>query len=162
MIGENRQLVTDEPVEIQHYRRITDHFLRIYRIYPNLIKENWRMPTVTGWTWIHQDLNRLCPEISPITGAYVLVTDKTKSFVLNGLHLNRQSSDSSHTAPTLSTLFSLILGPPHGHPMTISVDLHCSSKSGLHRSCINHMLSHHCLFLFPNITHATKLCAPTV
>ena len=52
MIGENRQLVTDEPVEfekepveVQDCRRITDHFRGIYRIYPNLIKENWRMST---------------------------------------------------------------------------------------------------------------------
>jgi hypothetical protein len=26
MIGENRQLVTDEPVEVRDFRRITDHF----------------------------------------------------------------------------------------------------------------------------------------
>ena len=45
MIGENRQLVTDEPVEVQDYRKITDHFRGIYRIYPNLIKENRRMST---------------------------------------------------------------------------------------------------------------------
>ena len=47
MIGENRQLVTDEPVvfekepvDVQDCRKITDHFKGIYRrIYPNLIKE---------------------------------------------------------------------------------------------------------------------------
>ena len=50
MTGENRQLVTDEPVEfekkpveVQDCRKITDHFRGIYRIYPNLTKENWRM-----------------------------------------------------------------------------------------------------------------------
>ena len=51
MIGEGRQLVTDElvefekwPVEAQDCRKITDHFRDIYRIlYPNLIKENRRM-----------------------------------------------------------------------------------------------------------------------
>ena len=37
----NWQLVTDEPVEVQEYKKITDHFRGIYRIYPNLIKENW-------------------------------------------------------------------------------------------------------------------------
>ena len=44
--GENRQLVTSEPVEFEKYsvefqgfRRITDHLKGIYRIYPNLIKE---------------------------------------------------------------------------------------------------------------------------
>ena len=42
---ENRQLVTNEPVEVRDCRKITDHFRRIYRIYPNLIKENRRMRT---------------------------------------------------------------------------------------------------------------------
>ena len=47
MIGENQQLVTDEPVEFEEYpvevqdcKKITDHFRIIYRIYPNLVKEN--------------------------------------------------------------------------------------------------------------------------
>ena len=47
MIGENRQLITDEPVEfekqpveVQDCMNITDHFRGIHRIYPNLIKEN--------------------------------------------------------------------------------------------------------------------------
>jgi hypothetical protein len=37
MIGENRQLATDEPVEVQGFRRITDHFRGIYGIYLKLI-----------------------------------------------------------------------------------------------------------------------------
>ena len=52
MIGENQQLVTDEPVEFEKWpvevkdcRKITDHFRGNYRIYPNLLKENRRMPT---------------------------------------------------------------------------------------------------------------------
>ena len=52
MIGENRQLVTNEPVvfekqpvEVQDCRKIMDYFRGIYRIYPNLIKENRRMST---------------------------------------------------------------------------------------------------------------------
>ena len=52
MIGENQQLVTNEPVEfekepveVQDCRKITDHFRGIYRIYPNLMKENRRMWT---------------------------------------------------------------------------------------------------------------------
>ena len=46
-IGKNRQLVTNEPVEVASRlcRRITYHFSGIYRIYPNLIKENQRMWT---------------------------------------------------------------------------------------------------------------------
>jgi hypothetical protein len=46
MIGDNRQLVTNEPVEVQDCRKITDYFKGLYRrIYPNLIKENRRMST---------------------------------------------------------------------------------------------------------------------
>ena len=46
-IGENRQSNTDEPiefkkqaVEVQDCMKITDHFRGIYRLYPNLMKEN--------------------------------------------------------------------------------------------------------------------------
>ena len=45
MIGENRQLVTNELVEVQDRRKITDHFRGIYRIYPKSIKENRGMST---------------------------------------------------------------------------------------------------------------------
>ena len=52
MIGENRQLVTNEPVgfekspvEVQDYRKITNRFRGIYGIYLNVIKENRRMST---------------------------------------------------------------------------------------------------------------------
>ena len=45
MMGENRQLVSDEPVEFEKYpvevqncRKITDHFKGIYRIYPQFNK----------------------------------------------------------------------------------------------------------------------------
>ena len=47
MIRENRQVVTDEPVElekspveVQDGRKITDHFRGISRTYPNLRKGN--------------------------------------------------------------------------------------------------------------------------
>ena len=50
MIGENRQLVTDapvefekQPVEVQGFKRITDHIGRIYRIYLKSVKKNQRM-----------------------------------------------------------------------------------------------------------------------
>ena len=46
-IGENRQSITNEPiefkkqpVEVQDCKKIPDHFRGIYRLYPNLIKEN--------------------------------------------------------------------------------------------------------------------------
>ena len=52
MIGDHRQLVTNEPVEfenilveVQDCKKITDHFRRIYRRYPNFTKENRRMST---------------------------------------------------------------------------------------------------------------------
>jgi hypothetical protein len=69
MTGENRQLVTNEPVEVhQDCRKITGHLKGICRIYPNLIKESWRMSIWFSWNCKHwEDLNRLCPKISPIT-----------------------------------------------------------------------------------------------
>ena len=52
MIGENRHLVTNKPVEfkkelveVEDWRKITDHFRGIYRMYPNLMKENRRIST---------------------------------------------------------------------------------------------------------------------
>jgi hypothetical protein len=52
MIGENRQLVTNElvefeneSVEVQDCRKITDYYRGLYRVYPKLIKENRRMST---------------------------------------------------------------------------------------------------------------------
>ena len=52
MIRENQQLVANEPVEcedlsleVQTYKKITNKIEGNYRIYPNLIKENWRMST---------------------------------------------------------------------------------------------------------------------
>ena len=52
MIGENRQLVTNElvefgkqPVEVEDFRIITHHFRGTYKIYPNSIKGNQRIST---------------------------------------------------------------------------------------------------------------------
>ena len=45
MIGENRQLGTNEPVDVQDFRKIIDHFRGIYRTYPTLLRENRRMST---------------------------------------------------------------------------------------------------------------------
>ena len=42
-IGENRQLVTDEPVEVQDCRKCTNHCGGINGIYPTSIEENRRM-----------------------------------------------------------------------------------------------------------------------
>ena len=59
--GRIRQLVTDEsvefekyPVEVQDCRKVTKNFRGIYRMYPKLIKENWRM-----WTCNRLDLQTL-------------------------------------------------------------------------------------------------------
>ena len=43
MIGENRQLVTNEPVEVQDRQENYRPFREIYRIYPDFMKENRRM-----------------------------------------------------------------------------------------------------------------------
>jgi hypothetical protein len=54
MVGENRQLVTDEPVEVQDFRRITDHSRRINREYTsNSYRKTEGCPHVTGWTCKH-------------------------------------------------------------------------------------------------------------
>ena len=53
MIGENRQLVTKEPVGLekepvkvhQDCRKFTNHLRGVYTIYPNVMKENRRMST---------------------------------------------------------------------------------------------------------------------
>ena len=52
MIRENQQFVANEPVEcedlsleVQTYKKITNKIEGNYRIYPNLIKGNWRMST---------------------------------------------------------------------------------------------------------------------
>jgi hypothetical protein len=74
MIGENRQLVADEPVEVQDCRKITDRFRGIYRIYSNLIKENRRMSTCN---WLHLQTLGSQPvmyKISPII-AYTLTLE---------------------------------------------------------------------------------------
>jgi hypothetical protein len=42
---EIRPLVTDEPVEVQDFRRITDHFRGIYGIYLKLMQKTRRMST---------------------------------------------------------------------------------------------------------------------
>jgi hypothetical protein len=55
MIGENQQLVTDEPVEVGDCRIITDPFRGIFRMNPNLIKKfecgsggwEWRLSAFT-------------------------------------------------------------------------------------------------------------------
>ena len=61
MIGENWQLVTHEPVEVADCRKIVVHFSGIFRIYPNLIKENRMMST---WNWL--DLQTLwCQPVMP-------------------------------------------------------------------------------------------------
>ena len=43
MNWENWPLVTDEPVEVQDFRKLTNPFRGIYRTFHNLIKKNWKM-----------------------------------------------------------------------------------------------------------------------
>ena len=45
MNRENRLLVTDEPVEVQDFKKITNPSRRIYRIYIKLIKKIRKMST---------------------------------------------------------------------------------------------------------------------
>ena len=45
MNGDRWLLVTDKSVEVQVFKKITDHFNGIYGIYPNLTKKNRKMST---------------------------------------------------------------------------------------------------------------------
>ena len=72
MIGENRQLLTNEvvefekkPVEVQDYRKITNHFGGIYITFPNLIKENQRMSTCNWLDFQTLGTQPLMPKILP-------------------------------------------------------------------------------------------------
>ena len=54
MSGKNRLLVTDELVEVQDFKKTTDHFRGIYGMYLKLIKEKIeRCQHATSWTWKH-------------------------------------------------------------------------------------------------------------
>jgi hypothetical protein len=53
MIGENRQLVTDDPVEVEDCRKFNDHFRGIDSIYHNLKKKTGGCQHVTDWTCKH-------------------------------------------------------------------------------------------------------------
>ena len=60
MIGENQQLVTNEPaefekelVEVQDCRKNIDHFRGIYKIYPNFYQKTEGHQHVTDWTCKH-------------------------------------------------------------------------------------------------------------
>ena len=50
MIKENWQLVTNEPVEVQDCRKITNRFRGICRIYPELSHKTGGCQRVTDWT----------------------------------------------------------------------------------------------------------------
>ena len=67
MIGENRQLVTNDPVGVEDCRKFADHSRWIHRIYPNLLKENRRM-----WT-----CNRLDLQNTRISTGYVQKSPQT-------------------------------------------------------------------------------------
>jgi hypothetical protein len=107
MIGENRQLVTNEPVEVQDCMKIIDYFRGIYRIYPNLRKENRRMSTC-NWLdlqtlgsqpIIPKNLPDHCPTPTPLsTSAYVF---KTTPCVFVAFHCS--SSFSSYSLNPLNT-----------------------------------------------------------
>lgn len=65
MNGADRLLVTDEPVDVQNLRKIACNFREIYRIRSNLILGKLKdVKHVTGWSWKHQDFDRLCPNSS--------------------------------------------------------------------------------------------------
>ena len=90
MNGKDQLLITDEPaefekilVEVQNFGNFKDHFrdILIFRI---SIKKSERRKDVSGWTWKHSDLDRLCPKISPDIGWEALQC-KIYSFMLQSL-----------------------------------------------------------------------------
>ena len=75
MIRESRQLVTDEPVEVeksqvevQDFRRITDHFRGIYGICLNLLQKNRRMSPCNRLDLQTLGSELIMPKNLPITG----------------------------------------------------------------------------------------------
>jgi hypothetical protein len=54
-------------VEIQDCRNITDHLRGIYGIYPNLIKENWRMSTCNRLDFQTLGSQPIIPKISSLS-----------------------------------------------------------------------------------------------
>ena len=95
MSGENRQLFTNEPVEVQDCRKINDHFRGIYRIlYPNyLVKENQGLSTFNRLdlqTLGSQVLNLLsyAQKMTPITGFNLQIsTESTVRLSISSLGL---------------------------------------------------------------------------
>ena len=45
MNGETRLLVTNDHIDVQDFRKITDRFRMFYKIYLNLMKQNRKMST---------------------------------------------------------------------------------------------------------------------
>ena len=88
MIGENRQLVTNElvefeilPVKLQDCRKITDHLRGIYRIYPNLIKKNRRLSTYNRLDLQTLGSQPVLPKNLPITGLHTLIPVSVWGFI---------------------------------------------------------------------------------
>jgi hypothetical protein len=64
MNGDNRLLVTDEPVELQDLRKITRNFREVYKICSNLTQgETERCQHITGGSWKHQDFDPIMSKI---------------------------------------------------------------------------------------------------
>ena len=51
-----------EPVEVQHFKKIVDHFKEMFRVRLKLVKERIKSHRVTSRTWEHYDIDRLCPK----------------------------------------------------------------------------------------------------
>lgn len=56
--------IEEEPVEVQDFGKITNHFGGIFGIYLDLIKKIERCQHVTGWNWKQSDLDQLGPKMS--------------------------------------------------------------------------------------------------
>ena len=66
IIGKTRQLVPDEPVEVQHCTKITDHLKGIYRLHPKIHNGKLKdVSMITGWTCKHNMISTGCAQKSP-------------------------------------------------------------------------------------------------
>jgi hypothetical protein len=92
MIGDIWQLVTNKPVGIQDCKKITNHSRGILEIYPNVLKENWRMSTCNRLDVQTLGSQPIMPKILPIIVQNTLKCYKNKvllpSIVLHLIHVD--------------------------------------------------------------------------
>jgi hypothetical protein len=145
-IGENRQLVTDEPVEfekspveVQDCRKITDHFRGIYRMYLNSIKENRRMSTCNR---LHLQIPLGSQPIGPknlpdhwLRLSSLSLGCGSVDLVVGGQGSTRGRSESPtcHMHPSFTSILAR-----HKHKVTIPAPTSCNSGTARSLDLLSH------------------------